>query len=89
MHIADLLKTYTPPPKPRQAFIDEAFDRINLERKGTKYKVMSKRQIALMVNSMCPKGCPDSFIVDVRKSCQVAKSYGKMFWYVYHQSKKT
>ena len=86
--ISDLLTTYKGPLKPRQAFIKECTERINEERKDTKYRPMSLRQVALMVNAMCPKGCKDSFIFDVRKTCQVSKSYGKTFWWLYHEAKK-
>jgi len=68
---ADLLKNYTPPLKPRTAFVEEAYLKMD--------KQFEKRLIALAINRVCPKG-KDNWVWDYRKSCQESDNYGKCFW---------
>lgn len=90
--IGSLFGAWTPPDtSPRGAFTEEAFWTINMERKDTKYPLMTRRQISLMINFVCPKKAGDAWVHDYRKSCQEAKkkgSYGKAFWGIWKKAKK-
>lgn len=71
----------------RRKFMDEALSTINNERRGTKWPQMNERQIALMVNTMAPKEGGDALVVDIRKECNLAKSYGQKFWWLYNEAR--
>lgn len=79
--LAEALQNFpTTRPNPRDEFVEEAYIKIN-ENRG-KYKELSKKRIALMINTVCPSG-KYNFVYDYRKSCQEAKNYGKAFWGIY------
>lgn len=77
----DLLPSYIPDKRNlRQQFVDEVY-----ERTGKKW---SKRQLAIMINFMCPKDGGDRWVYDYQKSCREAEEYGKAFWGIYNKEKK-
>lgn len=61
----------------RDKFIDEAFEKINNARIGTKWKPLSKRAIAIHINTCCKS---DTDIHFFQKKCQQANSYSQCFF---------
>lgn len=61
----------------REKFIDEAFEKINNARIGTKYKPLTKRAIAIRINICCKS---DTDIHYFQKKCQQANSYSQCFF---------
>ena len=84
--LSSLLTTYKAPEKPRQAFIKEAFERINEERTG-KWEKIPEQKIAIFVNFLCPAVGGDKLVHDTRKACLVSKNYAKAFWGIYKKAR--
>ena len=61
----------------REKFVDEAFEKINNQRIGTKWKPLTKRAIAIRINICCKS---ETDVHYFQKKCQQANSYSQCFF---------
>ena len=60
----------------RQQLIDEALEKVNESRKGTKYKPVTARAIAIRVNTSCPEDIDCHYLLN---ACRRG-NFSQIFW---------